>query len=134
MSRLAPTKETDSREMLRAFGGFGLPRRSHTKLPRTFSSPPAFNCCYIVLAVRIAEKCKWAFALVVLLWTSIAPAATDSLDWRQAKGREQVSADIATWDLTTVLENIASATGWDIYVEPDTKQKVSTKFKDRPAG
>ncbi len=85
-------------------------------------------------AVKLAGNWKWVCTLAVLLWSCRAPAATNSLDWRQIKGREQVSADIATWDLNTVLENIAAATGWDIYVEPNTKEKVSTKFKDRPAG
>lgn len=79
------------------------------------------------------------FRIVALLLALLAlcdgtRAATDSLDWRAVKGREQVSADISTWDLRTVLENIASASGWDIYVEPETRQAVSTKFKNRPPG
>src|SRR5687768_16150967 len=85
--------------------------------------------------MKLAEKLKFASVLVALLllgWS--ATAATNLLDWRIAKGREQVSADVATWDLQTVLENIAASSGWDIYVEPNTKEKISTKFKDRPPG
>ena len=74
-----------------------------------------------------------ALAMLELFAARVA-AATDSLDWRQFKGREQVSADIATWDVQALLENIAAATGWEIYVEPNTKHQVSTKFKDRPPG
>jgi len=36
--------------------------------------------------------------------------------------------------LSKLLRNLAQVTGWDIYVEPDTKHTVSTKFTDRPPG
>lgn len=72
--------------------------------------------------------------MTVLLAVFHVEGATDALDWRQFNGRERVSADISTWDLQILLENVAAATGWDIYVEPDTKHRVSTKFKDRPPG
>src|SRR5262245_30715376 len=74
--------------------------------------------------------------IAVLLFCCSTPlfAANNSLDWSADKWRERVSADITSWDLKTLLENIAYSTGWDIYVEPDTKLQVSTKFKDRPPG
>ena len=56
--------------------------------------------------------------------------AADSLAWKGGR----VTADVQTWDLLTLLENIAGATGWDIYVEPKAKHQASTKFKERPPG
>ena len=45
-----------------------------------------------------------------------------------------VAAEISSWDLTKLLENIATTTGWQIFVEPETKHTVSTKFKNRAPG
>jgi hypothetical protein len=56
-------------------------------------------------------------------------AGADSLIWR--KDKNSVDADISTWNLMRVLENVAESTGWQIYLEPGTKRNVSTKFKDR---
>jgi len=57
---------------------------------------------------------------------------TNLLDWRA--GQDKVSADIKDWDVRTLLEHVASATGWQVFIEPGTKQTVSTKFKDRSPG
>ena len=59
-------------------------------------------------------------------------AAADSLSWRQDENK--VAAEISSWDLPKVLQAIAGATGWQIFVEPNTEKTVSTKFKDRPPG
>jgi len=66
---------------------------------------------------------------LVLSVSFVAPAA-DSLDWR--KDKDSVDADISSWSLLKTLEQISEATGWQVYVEPGTQRKVSTKFKDRP--
>jgi hypothetical protein len=60
---------------------------------------------------------------------SFAAQAADSLDWR--KDRDSVDADISSWSLLKTLESISEATGWQVYVEPGTQRKISTKFKDR---
>jgi hypothetical protein len=57
---------------------------------------------------------------------------TNVLDWRV--GQDKVTADITGWDVRTLLEHVASATGWHIFVEPGTKYTVSAKFKDRAPG
>jgi hypothetical protein len=57
---------------------------------------------------------------------------TNILDWRVRQ--DKVSADIKDWDVRTLLEHVASATGWQVFIEPGTKQTVSTKFKDRSPG
>jgi len=70
---------------------------------------------------------------VLLCFAAIRSASgADSLSWKH--GEKKVSAEITSWDLPKVLESIARATGWQIFVEPDTKKKVSTKFKDRSPG
>jgi hypothetical protein len=70
--------------------------------------------------------------LALWLGSSHWSAAADSLLWRQNENR--VTAEISSWDLPTLLENVAAATGWQIYLEPDTKLSISTKFENRPPG
>jgi hypothetical protein len=53
--------------------------------------------------------------------------AADSLGWHT--NRNEVDAQIESWPLPKVLESIASATGWQIYVEPDTRYTVTTRFR-----
>jgi len=57
-------------------------------------------------------------------------SAADALTWR--KDKDSVDADVTGWSLMRVLETIAAATGWQVYLEPGTRAKVSTKFKERP--
>jgi hypothetical protein len=59
-------------------------------------------------------------------------ARTNLLDWRAEQ--DKVTADITGWDVRTLLEHIATATGWHVFVEPGTKYTVSAKFKDRSPG
>lgn len=68
--------------------------------------------------------------LVVLatLFTLHPTKAADSLIWDSKADR--VHASVETWDLETLLGKIAVATGWEIYLEPDSKQKVSVRFKN----
>jgi hypothetical protein len=79
-----------------------------------------------------------AVVLVVLGTTTrrISAAApetrTNVLDWRAVQ--DKVSADINGWDVRTLLEQVASATGWQVFMEPGTKYTVSAKFKDRAPG
>ena len=73
---------------------------------------------------------------VVGLWLStmgpVFAAATNLLDWRTKE--DKVTADIKNWDVRTLLEHIAVATGWEVFLEPETKYTVSAKFKDRTPG
>ena len=58
--------------------------------------------------------------------------AADSLVWRAEQN--QVDAEIESWPLSRVLESLSAATGWQIYVEPDTRYTVTTRFhKLKPA-
>src|SRR5437016_6742761 len=73
----------------------------------------------------------WAGLALVLLATTRVPAA-NSLDWRTNQNR--VSAEIKSGELPPLLEQIAATTGWRVFVEPDTTNSVSAKFKDLPPG
>src|SRR5437762_12942230 len=69
-------------------------------------------------------------ALATLCWWAPPGRAADSLVWRTG----QVDAEIEAWPLPKVLESIASATGWQIYLQPDTRYTVTTRFhKLKPA-
>ncbi len=74
---------------------------------------------------------RFGMAALLLMVTKPGTAA-DSLVWRQ--DQNMVAAEITSWDLTKLLENIATTTGWQIFVEPETKHTVSTKFKNRAPG
>jgi hypothetical protein len=69
-------------------------------------------------------------ALLLCPAGSRGAAASDSLTWRTHQN--QVDAEIKKWDLPTLLENISTATGWEVYLEPGTSLTVSTKFKNLP--
>jgi thermitase len=87
-----------------------------------------FSTCFLALS-----SCARLVLLSTILLGFIAAApAADSLSWNTNKGN--VTADVQNWDLQVLLENIAGATGWEIYVEPKTRHRASTKFKDRPPG
>ncbi len=72
------------------------------------------------------------FAAACLFAATVVANAAESLEWRTNENR--VDAEIRTWDVTKLLEQIAAVTDWQIYLEPRTKHTVSTKFKGRPPG
>ena len=59
-------------------------------------------------------------------------ANTNSLVWHKAADR--VDADIRGEALWPLLEQIAAAAEWKIFVEPGADHKASAKFKDLPSG
>lgn len=79
---------------------------------------------------RWTKRSFWAVGFLGLaLLLAPESRSADTLNWR--KDKDSVDADIASWSLLRTLETIAEATGWQVYVEPGTQKKVSTKFKDR---
>jgi len=56
----------------------------------------------------------------------------ETLDWDRA--RDRVTADLKSGELYDVLGQVAAASGWDIYVEPNLERTVSTKFKNLSPG
>ena len=67
-----------------------------------------------------------AFPLLILSAPPLNP--TKGIHWDLAS--EKVDAQIERWPLSKVLEGIATSTGWQVYVEPDSRQTVSTRFRD----
>jgi hypothetical protein len=79
-----------------------------------------------------AERFLAAFWLALALLAPIPAWAADTLNWET--NRNRVSADIKSGKLLPVLEQIASATGWRVFLEPDTTCAVSAKFDRLPPG
>jgi len=67
---------------------------------------------------------------LLLLWPATLLEAGDPLVWRADKN--EVDADIKSWPLPKVLETVAGATGWRVYVEPEAERMVSTRFERLP--
>ncbi len=61
---------------------------------------------------------------------SAAPGET--FDWNT--NRNRVTVDIQSGRLSDLLEKIAAATGWQVFVEPETSHNISAKFKSVPPG
>ena len=72
---------------------------------------------------------------ILILWLAFsfsASAQTDSIVWHRAADR--VDADVRSLSLSNLLEQITVQTGWQVYVEPGTTHRASTKFKNLPTG
>jgi hypothetical protein len=75
----------------------------------------------------------WALAVLALCLVMPAPVgAADSLTWNKETGR--VDAQIETWNLVRLLEEISETTGWTVYVEPGASAAISSKFKNVSSG
>ena len=84
--------------------------------------------CARVAAGRFAALFLFAVALLV----AATAWAADTLNWETK--RDRVSADIKSGKLMPLLEQIASVTGWQVFVEPDTVCTISAKFNNLPPG
>ena len=72
---------------------------------------------------------------MLVLWLAFnfsARAQTNSIVWHRAADR--VDADVRSLSLSNLLEQITVQTGWQVYVEPGTTHRASTKFKNLPTG
>ena len=71
--------------------------------------------------------------LAMVLCIAAPLLASEPVTW--SKDRNKVSADVSSTKISDVLEYIASATGWQVFLEPEAAHKtVSAKFKDLPPG
>ena len=73
-------------------------------------------------------------AVLLFLCLTFPSRAADSLTWRRAPDR--VDAEIEGWPLPRLLQQISDATGWDVYLQPETElpRPVSVRFKNVPIG
>jgi hypothetical protein len=73
-----------------------------------------------------------AMLALFLLLSSLAGHAAETLNWDTRQNR--VSADIKSGKLYPLLEQIAAASGWRVFVEPGLQYSVSAKFHALPPG
>ena len=86
-----------------------------------------------MLCARSAVERALALLFLAMALLAAAPAwAADTLNWET--NRNRVSADIKSSKLIPLLEQIASITGWHVFVEPDSGRSVSAKFNNLPPG
>ena len=83
--------------------------------------------------MKRAIQSTLCLALMALAFAAMPSCAADKLVWR---GGERVDADIDGWSLTQLLENLAEATGWQVFVEPGArlKEPISVKFSNLASG
>jgi hypothetical protein len=101
----------------------------------TFLSPQGYTMYILPVMItlfRPGSRACWCFCAWLLLANPIAQAQTNSLVWDSRQQR--VDAQIESWDLPALLQQISSATGWRIYVEPGTRQITSVRFKNLAVG
>lgn len=79
---------------------------------------------------RWPRACRFCFLALISIFSALSLQAADTLQWET----NNVSADIRSTDLPTLLEKIASVTGWHVFVEPETFHSVSAKFNNLPPG
>jgi hypothetical protein len=82
--------------------------------------------------IRCWERVALLLIALVSVLLSCTAFAADTLNWNT--NRNRVSADIESEDLLPLLEQIATATGWHVLVEPDTLHTVSAKFSNVTPG
>jgi hypothetical protein len=82
--------------------------------------------------IRSVRWAGWLVLLAGLLAYGPSARAADLLEW--SKDGKIVTANIQSWPLTNLLEKLTVATGWHVYVQPDTSHTVSVKFKEQPVG
>jgi thermitase len=83
-------------------------------------------------APLVAGRFAALFLLAIALLAAAPARAADTLNWETK--RDRVSADIKSGKLMPLLEQIASVTGWQVFVEPDTVCTISAKFNNLPPG
>ncbi len=75
---------------------------------------------------------KACLALALALVFSFPAVAGEFLLWE--KSQERVTANVQTWDVLPVLKRVAASTGWNVYLQPNTKQVVPTRFQGLSEG
>ena len=70
--------------------------------------------------------------LLAALPTTKSVFAADQFSW--STNSQRVTADLKSEPLGDLLEKVADATGWQVFVEPQTLHHVSAKFQDLAPG
>jgi hypothetical protein len=85
----------------------------------------------MAMASRRPRPCTAAVLLLCIVAATGARVAgarpSGTLDWQA--GRNRVDARVESWSLQALLAAIASASGWQVYVEPGTELDVTARFE-----
>ena len=73
-----------------------------------------------------------AAAVAVFLAGLASSLAADTLKWDAA--RDRVDAIIETWTVPQLLQRVATATGWEIYLDPEITNRIPAKFTGKEQG
>lgn len=73
-----------------------------------------------------------AAALATLLVSIAGASAADTLQWDVA--RDRVDATVETWTVPQLLQRVATATGWEIYLDPEITNRIPTRFSAKEPG
>ena len=79
----------------------------------------------LVWSSSVSLSGRWP---ALALFIAVPAFAADTLNWRT--NQNLVSADIKSGELSKLLGQIATSTGWKVYLEPGTTRDVSAKFKN----
>ncbi|HAB17601.1 MAG TPA: S8 family serine peptidase [Verrucomicrobiota bacterium] len=79
---------------------------------------------------------RWAILMGLVVATWLFPFEVDAAPRRAGlkwdAGANRVDGSIPGWPLTQVLARIAGATGWEVYVEPDSDRPIQASFTNLP--
>src|ERR1043166_2923697 len=115
-------------ETLSNKSGQPIARRKSVSHPKCFCRAGVFTSVSSAkMRIHFPGWLRWTVAAAIY-WISPVSinGAADSLVWRA--NRNQGDPEVNSWPLSKVLESISSATGWQIYVEPDTDYTVTSRF------
>jgi hypothetical protein len=94
------------------------------------------NCRGFQVSMNTLRRFITCSLLTLAVWIGgpqCARAETaNRLTWDRDKGK--VSADLRDWGLLNLLEEMASQSGWHIFVEPDSDFRASAKFQELSPG
>ena len=69
---------------------------------------------------------------MALLLSAPVAFSADSLKWDTAAG--SVAATVETWTVPELLQRIASASGWQIFIDPEITNRIPASFADKQPG
>ena len=95
----------------------------------------ALRCARLGSVLRASARVPGflaALCLTIALFAAVPARAAGTLNWETNGNR--VSADIKSGKLLPLLEQIASVTGWHVFLEPNTTCTISAKFDRLPPG
>src|SRR5437762_406040 len=83
--------------------------------------------------MRMMNRFQTVTAALAMFLAFVASGfAADTLKWDAA--RDRVDANIESWTVPQLLQHVATATGWEIYVDPEITNRIPTKFTGKEQG